>query len=743
VNEKYHIDMTVETVVSQYYERVLLFPECKDDPLQVGTLAEEVTPDFLSQEFERLSRRSTDVFHLFAIIKTVFTTFLLHANDIGAFSDCVRISDVFLERATASSAPLCHEGISILLSRAKALRSMGRFEEAFESYRQAIRVASVENLSLEVSRCLLLIGKLYGNYLGQKSLFSSFVEEASARFHKELRCSEDAEREKMVIGYLAICEDASGQAYRDSEPQKAERHFLEAIKYNEQIQWESGISRSTCHLHYFRFQQAKTETAREVCLLEFEKGLRLLQRHDLEERGLGIRWLQFAEMLRVQGYVEKAEECLTLSKGIATQYSDYRTLVRILIAESALLAEAQPQSALYPLERGRRIAVDRRLLLHECEINRCMAALLSRTGSDQDRSFDLFDRNRQLLLHLLDQVKAGLQTFDMAPEEKPEFHLVSKSTRKQFREKLVLDLEHAVHQLDLSVQAVTVALRMTEMRRHELLVLGVVNAMARELLHDLKYAIPTENNANIFQVPSSAIHGVAIRLHEIAESGEVVQTVEIHDLAAILEDFSCQIEELGKRMSRLKVLLAAKLRRPRALDTWVSLRSAAVQAIEEIQLLDSAAGPLLSASFNCDIKVISDEQLMVTVIRNLLTNALETCRQHVNAGGKVELCLSSKRVGDPQVGNPARAALLTVRTWFGSATAAAEAAKSIRLGLEGQASDKPLGSGVGMDIATTVLCDLMGAQLGAVETSTSAGVEASFTTASGRAELVEDAIVGD
>jgi tetratricopeptide (TPR) repeat protein len=637
---------------------------------------------------------------------------------VGAYQECLDMTayglDPELPRSTGRQRE--QEWVVLLRTRAKALRNLGRFEDALDAYRGSLELAYSLKLGTEVAVGLLQIGKLYGSYLDQQSLYTAFVEEARARLEKELRALSFAASARCLY-FLAICHDALGQANRARDRQRALEHFFKAIRLNRRIRRHNGIARAICHASYCLFT-AGEDTMRQ--LRHFEFGIELVSRNPMEERGLGVRWVQYAEMLHHLGRPE-AQECLREGKRIAHAYSDFRTVAKACLTEARILYTRDPQRAAQVLQQGRAIAHTHGLLLAESQLNRQLAGLDDPVTPDRPPTpADLFARNQKIHADLLQQVKRNLASLSRRRRAKAEFRWLSPRTRDTFRQGVLLDYERLVQELDHNLGTMIDHLRRSAERQQALLLLAVMNSLARELVHELKLSIPVDSDSDLFGEVASSIDSAVLELRKLSESPRMRELIKV---CARLELQAELVRQQGRRMERLKSLLAAQLRRPRVLDQEVSLRDACEQAISEL----SGLGFHIRPAFDCDILVTSSEDLMVNLVRNLIRNSAEDLSSRSPTSQRcVVVSLRAERIGDWQVGNPAQAAVLMILAQLESEEDAAASAAAIARGLEDGTSDKPYGSGVGLELARTVLGDLMRATLTAHHEGAWAGLRVQF-----------------
>lgn len=733
--------------IHEYRDRLRRDPSLKEEPLSIPESG--ISLDAFAAIATTEAEAADNSFDLFAIAKhgltlsrsrgdyvslsSFFPRWLYVCVNAGAYQECIDFCRSCVASSDWDALARTKTSVAVLRNQAKSLRNLGHFEESLGSYRASIERARALDLPAEITIGLLLIGKLYGTYLGQQGLFWAFVEEALNDLERRRETCLPEDREHL-IRYLAICHDALGQVYRETDYERALHHFREAIRLNRSIRRPIGISRALCHLSYFNFMSVPEERY----LRWFQHGIRLLQDDRLEERGLGVRWIQYAAMLNRTGQHREAEECLIEGKRIAIRYSDYKSIVRACLGEAALLSAHDPDRALAALIEGRRVAQSHNLLLYESSINREIAELSVRTRPESLETIVLFQRNREIHIGHLEKVKANLQRLrSAAGDQEEEFKLLSQKTRDDFRQRLLLDFERIVNELDLNIHALTGTLMTSEDRRHELLVLGVVNSVARELLHEVKLIIPIDERTNLFDAAAAEIEDVAAALQpSLAETGPGLAK-SLEGLRSRLSIQATKIRALEASMKKLKRLLGKQLQRPRVLNEEVSLRRACKQAIEEIKEQSADSGlPELDTS--CDVILPSNQQLVVLVVKNLIRNALDERVRLGRAQDVIRVRLEVRPTGDPKYGNPAKMAFLSIVSLTDSETVARGIAEALRRGLAGEPSDKAFSSGVGLDLTRTVFRDLMGSSIDVLEEGLAAGIRVGFSLGTDLIKVVPD-----
>jgi signal transduction histidine kinase len=750
----------LESVIKAYHIALVHNWEKKHDDIHLDPRLDQISDVAVATLITRLSERGSHALEKFAVAKYGFLLgekrqilpfflellpqWLKACVEIGAYEECVKFSSMCMKPEIWESLKPNRQSTSILLYRAKSLRNIGLFEDAQICYRQAINLAAHSKDRVEVSRALLLIGKLYGNYLGQHSLFSSFVQDAMIRLKQDwVKLKPNTVDYDRHTRLIAICHDALGQAYRESGPSEVEEHFQDAYSFHESIGQINGISRALCHLHHYKFLNSPSLADKERSLMEFKKGLNMLYKGVWDEKGLGVRHIQLASMLLT---LKKPEAYKSLEKGkeYANKYSDFKTLTRAAIIESEFYKTTYPSRAIEILEKGRIIAQKYNLIIPETEINLLLAELSSNHNYSNVKPDELFERNRILFNKLIREVRGRLEELQLNNNLTAEFKHLSKKTKKTFRERLLLDYENTIKQLDLNISALTSTLRVNEHRRRELLVFQIVHSVARSLLHDHGTVIPTglEKQLNYMR---ERLENLIARLTNLAQNF-IPSQKEYLDLTTVISILSSQTQNLNaivRETQRLNDRLRQKLRRPMhaELEIPVSLVTSSKRAIDEQVLQFPSTDQILIFEASCDIIVQFNQELIVTVIQNLIQNALEAIENYHLLESRVIIILDSELIGFNERESITRTPYLIVLNETSDQQTAIAIEAAIRNGLEENATkiqDKPRSSGVGLDLARLIFKELMNADISAIRDHRGAGIKIAFKTGNAQMQLVSE-----
>lgn len=759
--------------VEEYYARILQTPSLKASCLNLDMLHLPSSQTNIAITLREMWRTECSPFHRFSFAKhalelcaqiecfadvgDLLEAWLHACVEVGAYDDCIRFADVCLGskgNIEASS----EDKLSILMSRAKSLRNIGRFEDAKQCYRDFLNLAEDVGDPVRISLGLILIGKLYGNYLGQRSLFCSFIEEAQYRLERDFVKDftwPEVEQVKSIRS-LAICYDALGQAYRPDEwsdddqylkeQVKVEEYFVTAIELNEQIGRWNGVSRSKCHLNYFKFFQPSS-VYNEMYLKSFWEGVNILLTAAPDPKGLGIRSIQYARMLWKIGRTKEAREYLKVGRNLADQYSDYKTLARAAIIESEFIGISDPEGAIRALKEGRDIARRYKLHLQEGEINRRLAEICGvHSICDVEVHLpELFNRNREIYVRLINEVKGTLAQIDSNSKAGTEFHRLSLERKQEFRSRLLLDFDHTVNQLDLNVKALTTALQLNERQRQELVVYDVVHSVARLLLHEYK-AIILEDKAftplrGIASTLENLAHQVKNKEQSVLQPSSAEKSCvneDVNSVAHSLYETAQLARKLSKELEELKDTLTRRLRRPKHLEDIVSLNEACKIAIRELVERNSNLKDKVILTAFCDIRFPFNNDILVTTIHNLIRNAIEGSGKSEPLQDTITIVIGSELISDELADSSSKTGYLVVLREVENHSKARGIAIEIQKGLDQKSSSKESGTGVGIDLVRLVFQELMKAHTSVFLEECRVGIKICLKDSLKRIEIVTE-----
>jgi vacuolar-type H+-ATPase subunit I/STV1 len=269
-----------------------------------------------------------------------------------------------------------------------------------------------------------------------------------------------------------------------------------------------------------------------------------------------------------------------------------------------------------------------------------------------------------------------------------------------------------------------------------MVILEVVNSVARLLLHEYNHTILDSTTLSPLQDIAAELKKLEGRLDKVrtnlpADSNLIA---EVDQLTKTLNTKAEQLRSLGDELGSLKSLLSERLKRPRHLDDRVSLLKVTEKAISELVQQKPSLQDVIVFTHPVDITVLLNADIMLTVIQNLIRNAIEELDDNVAPNKKIVISLGLDKIGEAN--NSSEAGSLAVATILNDKSRVAKIASSIRMGLEGYPSTKPFGCGVGMDITKLVFRELMGASIHVIEDDCSAGIKIVFKTNSLNTALV-------
>jgi hypothetical protein len=639
---------------------------------------------------------------------------------VGAFKDALQLCDFYADLSKYSDTSADME---ILRYRAKAQRNLGAYNDAEATYRNLLRLALRREEAVDISVGLLYIGKLNGNYRAQHSLFASFVQEARSRLEASLRAGSYVFPERL-LGYLAIAYDSLGQAFRSNDTLKAKSLFRKAIRLGVMSGRDNVASRSRCHLLFLNFQSAPTHR-RTHLLKVFEDEILLLLRAPAEEAGLAIRWLQYATMLAALGRLEDASDYIRECTAVARKYNAHKILARCALVEYQTWHSLDTERAVHALIQGRNYAAEHKLPLQESEMN----LRLVETGPNVPRgsppALELLERNREIYAGLIRQARDALSRLDKPGDATPEFCLLSRKTRELFRSNLVIDYQQAVDRLDRNIIQMKALLNVTERRRQQAVALGISNSVARSILHEVKLNLDERTGRSPVVNAAAELRTTADLLMSGAQSGRMAPD-DVAALVTRIRDCAARLEHFDEKIVRMKELLVSRLRRIKSLDQAVSLRSAVELAIDELRAQDSDLSYLADVRAEVDIEVLFERELMITVIQNLIENAIQARRRH-GFTGTIVVSLSEHVIelsAQVLITEP----VMRIGTSDLSRVEAEAVCNEISSGLAGNTVSSSTSTGVGLELAEKIFVDLMAGSLAAFKQGDEAGLEIVFRT---------------
>jgi hypothetical protein len=652
---------------------------------------------------------------------------------VGAYSYLIRESAVCFNNADLDLLQDNSTKMAVLRATAKAERNLGNLSNAIDIYKTGITIALDSKSNINLYSFILFLGKLYGNYLGQRSLFSLFVKEAynNLVIEKKRAVSKDTNK---IDRYIAICHDALGQAFRDSDLKLSEENFHKAYRLNKSANRVGGLSRNICHLSQLRFfNYASTDQQKLDQIQKFQEGIEYLKGDFGDERGLGVRYTQLGLMLNFVNKKEDAISFLETGKKLSKKYSDYKNLGRTSLIESAIYETKDAKKAIEVLEKGKAISEERKLHLLEAQINLKLAELKSKRtyfySSSEESPIELYKRNRDIYVTLTEQIKNSLAQLS-DDQTDLEFSYLGSLPKLEIKESLVLDYQNIVKELDSNLVSLTEALNNSERQRQELLTFQLVHSVARSILHEYKYF----NNVDLVDSLSRINKSIQI-LSDYADdplSSPDIKSV-IAEMSTSLRDSEIIAAELGKTQEYLAKHL--KRQKESDLDDSVSVSWACRQAVQDLANDLSSSGINVNLDISCDIIIRFNKDLVVVVIKNLIRNSLQEAQKLPEDSSDIKVSLFVKEDGDPLVENHSVMGILSISNRVLDKSNRQKMIRSLNVSLAENSTQKELGSGVGLDLTKLIFELLLGCEISVSSNKEEVGIIIKMNIGTDRIDL--------
>jgi tetratricopeptide (TPR) repeat protein len=590
---------------------------------------------------------------------------------------------------------------SVLNRKAKALRNLGRFEEAMAAYRQALAVCEESSLGIERAIQLMAIGKMYGHYMSSASTFWLFTKLALDHLGS-LATDGEEEVRRSVRRYQAICHDSFGQivSHANFADTEADKHFERAIEINNEIGNVNGLSRNYCHRAMLWARRAAV-VAESGALEEFNRGYSLLRPHGSDQRGFGVRTVQLAELLASSGRRSEAKDRASIALDLSRRFRDHRTYIRCCL----LLAELSDASGeLAKIEKllgdARKRACRFRLAREELLLNRRLGGLVTPRVplSRSNVSLEFFQRNRGILKKLNEGLIASSRAVAHGQERGVvEFEQLSHDQRVQLGEGILHDYNSLVHELDSDVDAMITIIQ----RQGDISLLDLSGALARAVFHDFKHTLKGAAFDERCNAAVDRIHKVQLLMKDRAITvPESAGRARKDDLMVTLGELEDDVTALSKKFGDLQELTIAKMAHSRT-ARWAkgSLVASCEAAIAEIRRREKRD---LEVEFQpqTDLILPCDEDWLARTVANLIRNGIEAGRDADTASrASVVLSLGRVGIGDDRFCNSAYVVDFEVAN-----VGRPGDGEKLQTALEGRGTrDKPDGTGVGLELARLFL----------------------------------------
>jgi tetratricopeptide (TPR) repeat protein len=254
--------------------------------------------------------------------------------------------------------------------RARALRNMGRLQDALQGYVSALRSANQSDDAEETAWQLVQLGKAFGKYFQRHTFFSACLREAEARLSEILKASAGPP-EPRTLRRFAIVQDLLGSYYRavGAGDETARARCLESyklsVRHHRLAKNPDGMSRAVCHLalavaafatHPRRSGTMTTRRLRASLLL-FEFGAARTYQTPGARRGRATRRAQHASIYLELQHPAASLPLLEEAMDEACEHDDPRAMwLAYRLYGRALTELGRPEDALKPLELARSVA---------------------------------------------------------------------------------------------------------------------------------------------------------------------------------------------------------------------------------------------------------------------------------------------------------------------------------------------------------------------------------------------------
>jgi tetratricopeptide (TPR) repeat protein len=571
---------------------------------------------------------------------------------IGEYEETVATADTWLlSSGNPTSRASAAQRNRVLIWRAKAFRNLGRYDDALSSYREALSVCERPSLGLEKAFTLLMIGKMYGNYLNLGSTFSLFITRA-LQLLRLVRLSEPHEREDRAR-YVAICEDSLGQldARSDGTWQEGIAAFARARSRNEKIGNTTGISRNLCHIAMAR-SRFDPNTSPETALALFKKAIALLPHGGAENRALGHRKIQIGALLERAGRREEARSQMEEGLAISQLHRDHRSFVRGCIALGRLhLASGERTSALQRFLEAKDVAARVRLEQYELDVNRALAQIVGTGLNDSgDNAVLYLRRNKEILESFQGVLLENVQLLRAARSKEaagavvPEFRMLTHRQQVGIYDALIRDYSRIATQLNGNFVATLDALT----RAGDIALVELATALTRVVSHELKPVLPRYGGKDTWA-----------RLQQSLQRCAALADDDMPTAAAMKPHFErlrSDIDILYRHLAHIQDLQIA-MQRSRS-SVAHSLLESTKLAITRIEQLNLAPSSSITFDASCDVILPCERDWIVSTVYNLLRNAIENSAMSANCA--IEIAIREEAAGDITVGNDATVIVLDV-----------------------------------------------------------------------------------
>ncbi len=415
----------------------------------------------------------------------------------GAYKECIACCDVCLRGMRTGQQPP-KEHVKILFTKSKAYRNTGRYQDALDVLREALRfVDTHDEIAYMQGSVLLRIGKVYSEYLMMISVSICFLQEAKDHLEKWLTNTDDPGVKEYVKKEYAICLDAMGQYWREKDrPEEAVKFFSEAKGWNQLIDRQAGVYRNEAHIMavYLKAGTQADDLARMI------RKMRYIIRHLLDDRGnqkgVCVRQLHLAKMQAAAGDLDGAAFSLSESRRMSRLYQDDKTFIKAHIVELQYdICQGVVDRA--ALMRALDLAKERRYYALEIALNQWMVEAIESGRMSSSDILAPLQRNRTLYLELSATAQSTIRKVT-EHESQCEFFYLSEKNSANLLENVISDYEWFVQKMNDIINRL---LKITQSRSDELTAAAISEAkasLASSVLHDLKHILTQKDEGRVF-----------------------------------------------------------------------------------------------------------------------------------------------------------------------------------------------------------------------------------------------------
>lgn len=230
----------------------------------------------------------------------------------------------------------------MLLSYAKCLRRQGKYKMAMDLYANLAENIKHNNDLASQAHLLLNMGKTAHNHQWRAGYSRCLTHFALKRFQK-LYAQEDegSNQHRKLARLLAICLDSQAMIDFEVRSRAYESGWNTGLMRQLRLTWKTALRyanqstndntkiRIRCRSAYATFHLTKSYAQRLTSLQDFQCALRHLEDTSIDQRGLAVRFGQYAEMLANFDPVQneqKIKHYIKLAVRYAERERDWRTL---------------------------------------------------------------------------------------------------------------------------------------------------------------------------------------------------------------------------------------------------------------------------------------------------------------------------------------------------------------------------------------------------------------------------------